>query len=408
MALYSYTARNSRCELITGNITADSIEIASKLLRAESKYVVDISAGLNSGDNKLADEIRLNQSAKRIKPQEVIDYCHQLSVMLDTGVPLGQALEAINEQGKPTDFKKISETVTEEVTTGESLSSALERWPGVFPNLMVCLVKASEVSGTMGLMLGRVSNYLGKELKTKKQIKGAMTYPCIMMVLALAITVFLMTVVLPRFAAIYASRSAALPVPTQIMMSISGCLTGHWLVCSVSSVALILGTLTFVKKPIGRKFLDWLRLNIPVVKIMYRKLYIARSSRTMATLLLSGVDLMEAIKITAGVTDNIYFKNMWKNVSKELESGKRFCEAISRSDLIPTSIVQMLAAGEHSGRLGQVMERVGEVSEMELDEAVSNVTQYIEPIMISVMGIIIGFVAISLLLPIFTISNIMH
>ncbi|MBL1218028.1 MAG: type II secretion system F family protein [Planctomycetes bacterium] len=408
MGLYSYQARDLRGELINGTIDASCLIEASRKLRMEGKYVINLTEGLHRNDRTHLDELRIAESARRVKRDEVIDFCHQLAVMLDTGVPLGRALECFNQNQGSSDFKRIIEMVTDEVTSGATLSSALGRWPQVFPTIMISLVEASEASGTMGMMLSRVSEYLSKELKTFKQIRGAMTYPTIMMILAVVISIFLMVVVLPRFASIYANREAMLPTPTKILLAVSGVLTQFWphLIAGVLGVVVI--TIGFLRKPVGRRTVDWLKLRAPMLGHMYGKLYLARSARTLATLLVSGVDLLEAIRITQGVANNSFYTRMWAEVTEQLESGRKLCDALSAHRLIPGNIIQMISAGEQAGRIGKVMERIGEVTESELDDAVAKTTQYIEPIMIGFMGVLIGTVAISLLLPIFTISNVIH
>lgn len=408
MSLFSYQARDLRGELVSGTIDAGCLIEASRKLRMEGKYVINLTEGLHHNDRTHLDELRIAESARRVRRDEVIDFCHQLSVMLDTGVPLGQALECFNKNQGSSDFNRIVEIVTDEVTSGATLSSALARWPQVFPTIMVSLVEASEASGTMGLMLGRVSQYLSKELKTYKQIRGAMTYPTIMMILAVVISIFLMVVVLPRFATIYANREAMLPTPTKILLSVSGILTAYWPHITAGVLAVIVVLVAFLRHPSGHRTMDWLKLHAPLIGGMYGKLYLARSARTLATLLVSGVDLLEAIRITQGVANNSFYTRMWEQVTEQLESGHKLCDALSSHRLIPGNIVQMISAGEQAGRIGKVMERIGEVTETELDDAVARTTQYIEPIMIGFMGVLIGTVAISLLLPIFTISNIMH
>lgn len=408
MAVFSYQARDARGNLVSGVVNAESIHDASRSLRNDGKYVLDVTPGIRREDESLIESLKISEAARRVKREEVIDLCHQLSVMLEAGVPLSQALEAFNSNARGGDFRRVTSIVADEVNNGASLSSAMSRWPRAFPTLLLSLVEASEASGTMAMMLGRVSTYLGKELKTVRQIRGALTYPCVMMVMALGVTVFLMTGVLPRFAAIYANRSAALPGPTKIMLAISGTFQQHWQIMMISLIVLAITLTLALRQPFGRRILDWLKLNLPILGPMYTKLYITRSSRTMATLLAAGVDMLETIRITRGVTPNVYYQDMWNDVTTSLEQGKQLSVALREGELMPGNIVQMIAAGEYSGKLGKVLERIGEVAEDELDEAVSKTTQFIEPAMITIMGVVIGFVSIAMLLPIFTISKALH
>lgn len=284
----------------------------------------------------------------------------------------------------------------------------MARWPRVFPPITVTLVKASEASGTMALMLGRVSQYMNKELKTARQIKSAVAYPCVMIVLSLVITVFLVTVVLPRFASIYAKRAALLPAPTKIMLALSAFLQEHWLTIAMTLVTLGVLAALFLRTRYGRLSVDWTKLHLPVVGSMYRQLFLTRSARTLATLIVSGVDLLEAVAITRGLTNNVYYQSLWKQVEFDLEQGRSLSNSFSQNRLISPSVVRMVSAGEATGRLGPVMEQIGQTAEEELDEAITRTTQYLEPAMIGVMGAVVGFVAIAMLLPIMTISRAIH
>ncbi len=407
MQVFRYQARDSRGELITGTLRAQSTAEAVSLLRDEGKFIIDLEEGVRDTDEADMRVLERNVAARRVRRDEVVHLCHHLSIMIDSGVPLAAALEAFQAQSRSDSFRFILQHVRDDVNGGASLSAAFARWPRIFPQLMISLVQAAEESGTLGLMLGRISKYLGKEIKTARQIKGALTYPCVMIVFALAITIFLLTVILPRFAKIYAQRSAALPGPTQFLLTVSNIWREHWMIIVPSVVAVGIAIMFGVRTAPGRRIADWLRLKIPIIGDMYTQLYLTRSSRTLATLLSAGVDLMRAITITRGVTDNVYYKDLWDHCLEYLESGQPLHQCMRHNDLLPANIVQMVAAGEQAGRLAWVMERIGEVTEEDLDVSVKNATQYIEPAMIVVMGAIIGFVALSLLLPIFTIGKTM-
>ncbi len=406
MELYSYQARDTKGEFVSGTIEAESVSEVGRSLRSDGLYILDITEGVQRKEQSVEEMFQNKQASRGAKREQVIDFAHQLSVMLETGVPLGEALTTIAENTNAIGFKRIITTINEEVSAGATFSSSLARWPKVFPPLMVSLVLASEASGTLGLMMSRISKYLSKELKTAKQIKSALTYPIVMMVLAIGITVFMMVFVLPRFASIYSNRSVQLPLPTRIMLGISAAWSNHWMLIIGGAIAALMFVLYSAKTQRGQLVFDWLRLHTPIVGKMFNKLYITRSSRTMATLLASGVDLLESVRITRGITNNFYYRELWEAVSKNLEQGAPFSDALRQSSLMPDSVTQMISAGEKTGRLGQVMERIGQVTEEELDDAVEQTTQFIEPAMIGAMGIIIGFVAIAMLLPIFSISQV--
>jgi type IV pilus assembly protein PilC len=247
---------------------------------------------------------------------------------------------------------------------------------------------------------------MGKEARIVRQVRGAMMYPMVMLTTAIGVTVFLLIFVLPRFATIYQSRGSALPLPTQILMSASEAVTGYWPLWVAGVVALVVGLIVALNTEGGKRGFDWLKLNVPVLRNMFRNLYVARASRTLGTMIGAGVSMLEAVAIVRGVTNNSYYRDLWDEVDEALQQGMQLSDPLLKSDLMPRSVTQMIRSGEHAGRLGHVLEKVAEFTELEFDESVKTTTQMIEPIMIGTMGGLVGFVAIALLLPIFSIGNV--
>ena len=299
------------------------------------------------------------------------------------------------------------EVLRDQIYAGEKFSVAMAKWPRVFPNMMVSLMKASEASGTMSMMLGRIGDYLAKERRTARQIKGAMSYPAFMMFTAVALTVVLMAFVLPKFAKIYEMRSASLPTPTKALLTMSDFITQQYIYYGPVLGVAFAAVFFYVRQPSGRKTCDWLRLNLPVLRTMYTQLYITRAARTMATLLDSGVNLLDIIAICRGVTNNHFYDRLWDAMEKGVRDGRQISDAVFACPYVPRNIASMINSGERSGRLAEVMERIASFSEEELDTAVRKVTAYIEPMMIMFMGVVVGGVAMALLLPIFSMGKVM-
>jgi type IV pilus assembly protein PilC len=405
---YAYKARDGSGQVVTGQVIAGSAEEVGAKLRSEGKYVLSVSDNAMRASAMLDEkQVRRNEAAKRVRREDVIAFCQQLSVMLETGVPLTEALDAFCEQTPRKEFRQVLTILRDEVYGGEKFSSAMARWPRVFPNMMVSLMKASEASGTMAMMLGRIGEYLGKERKTMRQIKGAMSYPAFMMLTGLGMTMFLMAFVLPKFAKIYEMRSASLPLPTKILLSMSEFVTSKWMYYGPTITVACVALFIFVRRPSGRKACDWLRLNFPVLKRMYHQLYITRAARTMATLLSSGVNLLDIINICRGVTNNYYYDRMWSMMEQGIREGHQISDAVFATPFMPRNIASMINSGERSGRLAEVMERIAAFSEEELDAAVKTATSFVEPIMIMFMGVVVGGVAMALLLPIFSMGKVM-
>jgi type II secretory pathway component PulF len=403
MARYQYQARDGAGALASGILAAQSAEEAGKLLRNEGKYIVRIDELIESADD---GELSLAQHARRVRRQDVIFFAHQMAIMIETGVPICDALESIVEQSGNPSFKAVTRDVATQVQSGLEFSRALSRYPNVFPTVMIGLIRAAEVSGTMGQMLERISDYMTKEMRTTKAIRGALAYPLFMVLMTLGVTIFLMAFVLPRFSAIYTAKGQALPAPTQVLLAVSGALINYWKGWLGGAVALAIGGVWFGRTPTGAKMIDWCKLNLPLVKTLSIQLYVTRSCRTMGMMVNAGVPMLDAVEITGHVTNNYYFGELWRSVDQHLRQGMQLSDPLFASTLIPRSVVQMIRSGEKSGRLGHVLGKIAEFTEEEFDRSVKGATQFIEPLMIVVMGGLIGFVAISLLLPIFNVGKV--
>ena len=355
--------------------------------------------------------IRQQLCRAKVKQADLILFTTQLSVMLDSGVVLSDALDAIAEQSEYGTFKMIIMDVAETVKSGENFSKALTGYPKVFNTMFISMVKASEASGKMAEMLRVLSGYLNFESETRKRIKGALTYPFIMALMAVAATGTLMFFVLPRFMRIYESKGAALPKITQVLVGFSKML-GSFQAMTVFLTTVILmsvglyywaGTLT------GRRMIDFIKIHIPVLGTMFIDAIVTRSMRIMATMVNTGVNLLESIVVIQGSCDNYYFKRLWIGVNEKIRDGYQLSESIMispSSELIAPGIIQMLKAGEKSGKLGDVCDKISVFYEKKLEASIRNVMALIEPVMITILGSIIGTVAIALLLPVFKISSV--
>jgi type IV pilus assembly protein PilC len=350
----------------------------------------------------------------KVKQTELILFTTQLSVMLDSGVVLSDALDAIAESAslrKNGTFKMIIMDVTESVKGGDTFSKALAAYPRVFSAMFISMVKASEASGKMAEMLNVLSGYLNFESETRKRIKGALTSPFIMALMAVAATGTLMFFVLPRFMGIYEARGAALPKLTQVLVGFSKMLANFRIMTGVTTVAILAsvgfyywaGTLT------GRRVIDFVKIRTPVLGTMFIDMVITRSMRIMATMVNTGVSLLDSIQVMQGSCENYYFQRLWVGVDEKIRDGYQLSESIliSRgSELIAPGIIQMLRAGEKSGKLGEVCDKVSIFYEKKLEASIKNVMALIEPVMITIMGTIIGTITIALLLPVFRISSV--
>jgi len=351
-------------------------------------------------------------SNAKVKQAELILFTTQLSVMLDSGVVLSDAIEAIAQQMRPGVFQQVIRDIAQRIANGDSFSSALQIYPRIFNSMFVSMVKASEASGKMSKMLDVLSGYLNADADTRKQVKSAMIYPVIMLLMAVAATGSLMFFVLPRFTKIYQSRGAALPKLTQVLVDFSN-LMGNPVFLAFAVTAGVFGFwgLSMWKRTeSGKKMLGWIKVHIPIFGTMFIDAVMTRSMRILATMVNTGVSLLEALEVMRISCDNYYFQTLWENVDAKIRDGYQLSDAIMLSpynQLIAPGIIQMLRAGEKSGQIGMVCDRVSVFLEKKLQNSIRTGTALIEPLMITLMGGIIGTIAIALLLPVFRVSSVM-
>jgi type IV pilus assembly protein PilC len=268
------------------------------------------------------------------------------------------------------------------------------------------MVAAAEISGSLSDMLQKLAEYLDSEAETRSQVKGAMVYPIIIAFMAIVVTIFLLCFVLPRFTAIFAGKEHLLPTPTKVLMATSAFLRGYWYFIVPAIGAFFWGFWYFTGTTVGRLWWDKMKLTIPLIKTLCRSLYITRSLHTMGVLTRAGVPILNTISITAQIAGNVLYKNMWLGVYDEVRQGKKIASSLGQYSLMPSNVVQMIRSGEDSGTMSEVLRDVSSFYARELKTVIKTVTSMIEPIMIIVMGLIVGFIAMSIILPIFKMSSV--
>jgi type IV pilus assembly protein PilC len=337
--------------------------------------------------------------------KDILNFTNQLAVMIRAGISLQDSLESIGEQNENSKFRAIILNIKYRIEKGRSFSQALAEHRDVFSNLYINMIAAAEISGSLSDMLQKLAEYLDQEAETRSQVKGAMVYPIIIAVMAVAVTIFLLCFVLPRFTAIFAGKEHLLPKPTKMLMATSSFLRTLWfVVLPVIGVALG-GFLYFIRTQIGRLWWDKTKLTLPLLRTLCRSLYITRSLHTMGVLTSAGVPILDTISITAQISGNALYKDMWLNVQREVRQGKKIASSLSGYNLMPRNVAQMIKSGEDSGSLSEVLRDVSQYYARELKTVIKTVTSMIEPIMIVVMGVLVGFIAMSIILPIFKMSS---
>jgi type II secretory pathway component PulF len=337
--------------------------------------------------------------------KDILHFTRQLAVMVRAGISLQDALEGIGEQQDNQKFKAVIRDLKTRIEEGNSFSQALAEHPNIFSNLYINMVAAAEASGSLSDMLQKLAEYLDEEAETRSQVKAAMVYPIIICVMAISVTVFLLCFVLPRFTMVFSGKEHLLPKPTIILMATSAFLRHRWYAIIPVIGAALWGFHFFINTTAGRLWWDKTKLMLPLIRTLCRSLYITRGLHTMGVLTQAGVPILNTISITAHISGNMLYKNMWLFVYEEVRQGKKIASSLAQSKLMPSSVVQMIRSGEDSGNMAEVLKDISGFYARELKTVIKAVTSMIEPIMIVCMGCLVGFIAMSIILPIFKMSS---
>lgn len=403
MPTYRYESKNAAGKVTTGVLSAPNLGAAATMLRQRGEVILSLAPGEDRSKKSGLVNLSLSFGPSN---KDVLNFTSQLAVMIRAGISIRSAIEGICEQTENPKFKVILTQIKKDVESGKNFSDALTRYPKVFSPLYINMVKASELSGGFSRMLDKIAGYLGQQIETVSMVRGAMIYPGIIGGLAVCVTVFLLTWVLPRFLIIFKGKEAALPAPTKMLMALSSFMVNYWYVLIAAVVAGIWGFILMLRTDWGRLWWDKSKLTVPLFKKMFRALYISRGLHTMGQLINAGVPMLDTIAITAEISGNTLYKRMWKAVYGAVKQGKKISLPLQKSPLLPRAVVQMISAGEESGKLGEVLDEVSDFYSKELRNVIKTVTSMIEPLMIVLMGSVVGFIAMSIILPIFKLSSI--
>ena len=392
---FDYTGRDPLGQTHDGAIDAATRDEAIQTLNRDGLQVIKISEGDDG----------LNLFPRRLTRSDIIYTTTQLAIMVDTGINLATALQGLLEQEDNPTLHKLLTALKKDVEAGECFSAAVTRHPRYFDKTFVALIRASEQTGTLGEMLDHIADYMRKDLESRSKVRSALAYPVVMMVLAMSVTTFLLTFVMPKFTPLFARKGIKLPSTTVFLMHLSEAMTEYWYAWLAGAVVLVVGFLYGRRTDVGRMALDYLRLNMPILGPMFRKVCISRSIRSLGAMVQSGVSVLEALKLSAEVSGNYYYEKAWKDALEEVTNGSRISEALAGNDLFPRTLIQMIGSGEDTGRLDYVLKKVSGYYDGEVETALKTATSMLEPMMITVMGVVVGGIGMSVMLPIFTLSR---
>lgn len=401
MLSFKYVARDRQGKLFSGVVEAQERSAAIDILRKQDLIIISVEE--SAPGFKLSANFLTKQG---IKIDDLVIFSRQLATMVDAGIPLVGALDILGEQMDNKTFSSIIKTVRTDVETGSSLSDALGKHKKVFSPLFINMVKAGESSGMLDEILDRLAEYLEKTSALQKKVQSALVYPAIVTGMALAITLLLLLKVIPVFKNIFSDFGAALPTPTMIMINISEFLQKYFLigVAVIAGFAVILARYINTEK--GRMKFDGLLLHLPIFGVLFRKVAISKFSRTLSTLIKSGVPILGALEIVGKTSGNRVVEIAIDNVRANVREGENIAEPLVRSKVFPSMVTRMVAVGEQSGELEKMLSKIADFYDQQVDASVSALTSLIEPLIIAFLGIVIGTIVICMFLPIFKITSV--
>jgi len=410
MPVYEYTAIDPSGKNVNGIIDADSAVAARQKLRDSGIFPVGVKQTSTVAVRKGASSARVSVSNlfKRVKAGEISVMTRQLSILLSAGVPLVGALDGLLSQITNPLLKKIIAQIKESVNEGNSLAFALSRHPRIFSNVYINMVRAGEASGSLDLVLERLAD-LGEHQETLKgRFRAALAYPIFMFFIGSLVLFFLITFIVPNITQIFKEMHQVLPLPTVILISVSNFLKSFWWLLFLIMAAVVMALKQFKKTPKGCYMWDKMKLCIPVFGSMNNKIAVARFGRTLGSLLQSGVPLISALQIVRNIVNNVIIARMIDDAMEEIQAGKSLAGSLAQSPWVPSIVVQMISVGEQSGELEAMLNKVADTYERDVESHVMAMTSMLEPVMILFMGLIVGFIVVSILLPIFEMNQMIH
>lgn len=400
MPTYVFKGRNRLNEIIVGERVADNRDALRQILRREQVTLTSVKEkGREIGIPRIGGR-------KKVKAKDLSIFTRQFSVMIDAGLPLVQCLEILAQQQDNKFFQQTLLQVRQDVEEGSTLAAAMARHPRVFDQLYANMVEAGETGGILDLILQRLSTFIEKIVKLKRDVISAMIYPAAVVVLAIAAVAVIMVVVIPQFQNIFLGLlgpGEQLPLPTRIVVGISNFLAG-WggLAILVTIIATAVGLRFYYRTPSGRKVIDTVLLKFPILGGIFQKIAVARFSRTLSTLLSSGVPILQSLDITARTAGNIVIETAIHKVRAGVERGESFVDPLKATEVFPHMVAQMVGIGEQTGALDAMLGKIADFYEQEVDAAIANLLTLIEPLLIAFLGVTIGSIVISMYLPLFT------
>jgi type IV pilus assembly protein PilC len=398
MPSFAYTAR----EAATGREVRSSVEATNE--QSAVSALLNRNLLVISIQEKIAKKGR-TQGGK-VALADLVVFTRHLATMIDAGIAIVQSLQALADQTSNKIMRDVIRDVCSRVESGESFSEALQKHPKTFNRLYYSMVSAGEKGGLLAEIMARLATYLENTERLRKKVKTALMYPTAVTVVAIGITVFLLVKVIPTFKDVYSGFGAKLPAPTEVLISISDLIRNYLILFLVGAVAIVWGWLYFIKTKSGREFWDARRIKLPIFGPIAHKICLARFTRTLASLVRSGVPILEVLQIVSQTVGNVVMERAIKTAATDIERGEGISSALGKNPIFPAMVIRMLSAGEQTGNIDSMLERVSNFLDEEIDTTLSGLMSLIEPMLIVVLGVVIGGMVICMFLPIFNLANV--
>ncbi len=405
MPSYSYKAKTAAGLVMEGIIDADEQRAAVEKLRGQKMVVLEITEKAVPLLEKIKAAVGWKKGKPDIPSRDLSLFSRQLSTLVGAGVPIVQSLGILESQSENPDFKEVLGAVKTDIEAGLSISDALKKHPNAFPDLYCSMVKAGELGGILDTILERLTAYLESSEELKAKVKGAMMYPAIVLSICSIVTVFLLMFVIPTFKNIFAGFGRALPLPTQILIDLSDAMKVRWYLVVALPIVAWQAFKRFYATPYGQKWVDGYSLKAPVFGPILKKVAVARFTRTLGTLIKSGVPIMQALETVSQTAGNVVIAEAVNMTRESIREGGHLSDPLKKSGIFPNMVTSMISVGEETGALDIMLSKIADFYDSEVDTAVKGLTSLIEPIVIVVMGIVIGTIVIAMFMPMFEIGG---
>ncbi len=401
MAQFKYTARNTAGKTVEGLIEAPIQRVASDKLRSQRYTVVSLNE-VKVGDSLLS---RINPFKKGVTSKDLVVFSRQLATLVSAGVPIVQGLTILGEQIQSPVFRQVIGGIRTDIESGIAIADAMKKHPKAFSELYVSMIRAGETGGVLDAILERLSAYLEAAEELRGKVKGAMVYPLVISGVAGAVTLFLLIAVIPTFKNVFASFGGELPLPTRILLSVSDFLRHNFIYLLIIPVGGVIAFKRWYKTQKGATTVDGLMIRIPVIGDLLKKVAVSKFTRTLGTLIKSGVPILQALDTVAKTAGNKVVEASIMSARESIREGEKIADPMKASGIFPPMVIQMISVGEETGNLEIMLTKIADFYDQEVDTAVKAMTSLIEPVIICVMGVVIGAIVICMFLPIFQMSS---